>query len=438
VLTLSPGESAGAGNVIRHSSFWRLPASGARTTTVGELREQLADTVRMQLVSDAPLGIFLSGGIDSSAVAALASKAVPDSIHTFTIGFNEAGLDESRHAARVADAIGSRHKNVVLREADFLEQLPNALAAIDQPTFDALNTYFVSRAAREAGMTVALAGTGGDELFGGYPSFAELPRILRATSAAPGWVNGATARAAGLADTLSWSMFGHAPAQSRWGKLGDVGSAGGNLLGLYQTAYALFTRPTQQRLAGALVQAAQRTQQFGLPDEVAREWGTRILDSELLHAISVLELSSFVGQRLLRDTDTASMAVALEVRVPLLDPVLCETIAGVPPSIRFSPVGRKQLLRDVALSELEPALFDRPKSGFELPIQAWSKRSLEDEMGRLLTDAALVSRVGLCPESVGTLWKSYRADKPGLHWSRPWSLYVLLAWCQRHEAYLAD
>ena len=123
------------------------------------MRDELTKTVRMQLVSDVPLGVFLSGGVDSSAVAALASEVAPDAVHTFTIGFDEAGLDESPYAARVAQAIRSRHTSVTLREEDFLKQLPDAFTAIDQPTFDAINTYFVSRAAREAGMTVALAGT---------------------------------------------------------------------------------------------------------------------------------------------------------------------------------------------------------------------------------------------------------------------------------------
>jgi asparagine synthase (glutamine-hydrolysing) len=131
------------------------------------------------------------------------------------------------------------------------------------------------------------------------------------------------------------------------------------------------------------------------------------------------------------------MAVALEVRVPLLDPVLCETVAGLEPSLRFLPHGRKQLLRDVALSKLDPSIFDRPKSGFVLPIEAWSKRSLQAEMGRVLTDAELVGRVGLCPEAVRTLWDTYLSNKAGWYWSRPWSLYVLLTWCERHDVMIS-
>jgi asparagine synthase (glutamine-hydrolysing) len=116
------------------------------------------------------------------------------------------------------------------------------------------------------------------------------------------------------------------------------------------------------------------------------------------------------------------MAVALEVRVLLLDHVLCETITGIEPARRYSPPRKK--LRDAALARLDPTLFDRPKSGFVLPIAEWARRSLQPEIERLLTDAELIGRVGLCAGTVRTLWASYVAGKPGLHWSRVWSIYV--------------
>jgi asparagine synthase (glutamine-hydrolysing) len=439
ILTIAPGRRAQDAGSNSHTlgCYWRPPSSGVERTTEDELRHELSNTVRMQLVSDAPLGIFLSGGIDSSAVAALASEAQPGAIHTFTIGFDEAGLDESQYAARVAKAIGSHHKSVTLREEDFLRQLPDALTAIDQPTFDALNTYFVSRAAREAGMTVALAGTGGDELFGGYRSYVELPRMLDAGAWVPWPLGGAIGGAYRGVAALYWNLLGQAPPQTRWGKIADVAGAGGDLLRLYQTSYALFTREAQSRLAAARVQVAQRTRDFGLDTEVAVAWRDRIEDCEILHAISLLELSSFVGERLLRDTDAASMAVSLEARVPLLDWALCEKVAGIDPSRRFSPLGKKRLLRDLALQRLDPDIFNRPKSGFVLPIGEWAKRRLQPEMERLLSDAASVSRAGLRPETVQTLWKSYVAGRPGLYWSRVWSIYVLLSWCRDHDVALA-
>jgi asparagine synthase (glutamine-hydrolysing) len=435
-LTIATGGQEA--NVQNLRCYWTLPASTARRTTDAQLREELAIAVRMQLVSDAPLGIFLSGGIDSSAVATLASEAQPDSLHTFTIGFEEADLDESRYAAQVAAAIRSRHTNTTLREADFVGQLTDALASIDQPTFDAINTYFVSRAAREAGMTVAVAGTGGDELFGGYRSFVELPRMLHGTRWIPSTLLDGPLRGTSVAaGNLFWNVLKQAPPQTRWGKIADVARAAHDLLGLYQVSYSLFTRDTQARLASQAIRSAQASQEYGLPAEVARLWRTRVQDSELLHAVSLLELSSFIGERLLRDTDAASMAVALEVRVPLLDHVLCETVAGLDPARRFSPPGKKQALRDAALAGLDPAIFDRPKSGFVLPIEEWARRSLQPELQRLLTDTELVSRVGLRAETVRTLWASYLAKKPGLHWSRVWSIYVLLAWCKNHDMALA-
>jgi len=439
ILTIEAGEGARSQPTPqRLSCFWQMPSNAGRSTTQEELRAELANTVRMQLVSDAPLGIFLSGGIDSSAVATLASEAQPGAVHTFTIGFEEAGLDESKYAAQVASAIGSRHTNTLLREADFVAHLPEALTAIDQPTFDAINTYFVSRAAREAGITVALAGTGGDELFGGYRSFVELPQMMRGTGWFPGRaLAGVIQGASALTGDVLWNLLGRAPPQTRWGKLADVASASGDLLGLYQVSYELFTRETQRRLAASAVETAQAAQECGLPAEVAALWRARIRGSELLHAISLLELSSFIGERLLRDTDAASMAVALEVRVPLLDHVLCEAVAGVDPARRFSPLRKKQLLRDVALGRLDPTLFDRPKSGFVLPIDEWARRSLQPEIERMLTNTDLINRVGLRAETVHTLWRSYVAGKAGLHWSRVWSIYVLLAWCQKHEVALA-
>jgi asparagine synthase (glutamine-hydrolysing) len=435
VLTLGP-------NARTLRRYWDLPPSGGRPAGPRELGDALRESVRMQLVSDVPLGVFLSGGIDSSAVAALASEARPDGLHTFTVGFDSAAHDESAHAERVASAIGSRHTRCLLREQEFLEQLPDAFQAIDQPTFDGINTYFVSRAAREAGMTVALAGTGGDEVFGGYPSFARIPKLMRATA----WLgqrglrrawDGSLGAGSRLASRLAWDVLGVAPPQTRWGKLADVARAAPDALGLYQVAYALFTRETQALLAADAVRDAQRSQPHGLPPSVDAAWRARIHGSEPRHAVSVLELSSFVGERLLRDTDAASMAVGLEVRVPLLDHVLAETAAAVDPARRFSPPGKKLLLRELALGKLDPALFERPKSGFVLPIDRWARQRLQPRMQAAFEDPWLARRAGLSGEAVRTLWRSFSAGRPGLYWSRVWALYVLLSWCESHDVGLA-
>ena len=425
--------------------YWRLPAATSETT-VDDVRAELRDTVAMQLAADVPLGVFLSGGVDSSAVAALARDAGAGDVHTFTIGFEEAAYDETRFAREVADAVRSRHTSSVLTEQAFQAQMPQALGALDQPTFDGINSYFVSRAAREAGMTVALAGTGGDEIFGGYPSFVDIPRLLGAGA----WLRfadegglarrafaGTVTLGARVASGLSWDVFKVAPPQTRWGKVADVARAATDALSLYQVSYALFTRETQSVLAAERVRQAQRRQEHGLPTEVAAAWRNRIDGSDPRQAVSVLELSSFIGERLLRDTDAASMAVGLEVRVPLLDHVLAEKAAGLEPTRRFSPPGKKQLLRDLVGERLGKALFDRPKSGFVLPIDAWARRGLQPQMESVFRDEGLCARAGLRPDAVRTLWRSFCAGRPGLYWSRVWAIHVLLSWCRTHDVALA-
>jgi asparagine synthase (glutamine-hydrolysing) len=446
ILTISAEDDADRRNAHAMRRYWQLPRSTDRVTTPAEMAEELARTVRMQLVSDVPLGVFLSGGIDSSAVAALASQAIPDGLHTFTVGFEVPEYDETRHAQKVADAIRSRHTTTLLTGQGFRDKLPEAMKSIDQPTIDGINTYFVSAAARSAGMTVALAGTGGDELFGGYRSYEDVPNALRYGA----WVPFAGGRGAGkrafdgLVDLatravgrLYWGLLDAAPPQTRWAKIADVVRAIRDPLGLYQVSYALFTQESQAVLAAGRVREAQRGQAFGLPGAVAAAWRERIDGSELLHAISVLELFSFVGERLLRDTDAASMAVALEVRVPLLDHALTESVAGLPPGPRFEPVRKKQILRDAALSKLDPAIFDRPKSGFVLPIDVWAREALRPQMDALFADESLVRRVGLQPEAVATLWRSFKDGRRGLYWSRIWAIFVLLLWCQTHDVQLA-
>ncbi|HET6899599.1 MAG TPA: asparagine synthase (glutamine-hydrolyzing) [Vicinamibacteria bacterium] len=446
ILSIEAAAHGGGANRRTRREYWRLPAAAARGTTVEDVRAELRDTVAMQLAADVPLGVFLSGGVDSSAVAALARDAGAGDVHTFTIGFDEPAYDETRFAREVAEAVRSRHTSSVLTEQAFQEQMPEALGALDQPTFDGINSYFVSRAAREAGMTVALAGTGGDEIFGGYPSFVDIPRML----AAGAWLRfadeeglarrafaGTVTLGARVASGLSWDVFKVAPPQTRWGKVADVARAATDALSLYQVSYALFTRETQAVLATDPVRRAQRHQEHGLPAEVAAAWRDRIDGSDPRQAVSVLELSSFIGERLLRDTDAASMAVGLEVRVPLLDHVLAEKAAGLEPARRFSPPGKKQLLRDLVGPRLGKALFDRPKSGFVLPIDTWARRRLQPQMESVFRDEGLCARAGLRHDAVRTLWRSFCAGRPGLYWSRVWALHVLLSWCRTHDVALA-
>ena len=434
VRLLPPGTSLTVdvdGAKAEERRYWELPSARPGATRPEELGEALAEAVRIRLVADVPLGIFLSGGVDSSAVARLAVAASSGRVKTFTIAFEEAEFDESEHARRVAETLGTEHCEIRLAERRFRDELPAALASLDQPTFDAINTWFVSRATREAGVTVALAGTGGDELFGGYRSFADLPRA-QAWSRRLAWLPEPWLRhAAWLSVGAVLGGRGAVPPQTRWGKLGDVLATRGDLVRLYQASYALFTESFAEALRARLGDADV---QAGLPRSRLDELRARTRDEPLLHAISMLELTLFLGERLLRDTDVASMAASLEVRVPLVDHVVIERLAGVDLRERFEPLGRKQLLRTLGLWGVDPRLFDRPKSGFVLPIERWCRMSLRDEVQATLDDRALCAAAGLDPAAVARLWTAFSGGAPGIYWSRVWAIFVLLRWCAAHRA----
>src|SRR6266851_5190647 len=357
VESLWPGQlrvydSTGTEKLSR--DFWTVPPPAQDGAMDAErLSAILEECLRVHLISDVPLGVFLSGGVDSSAVANLAQKANRGPIHTFTLAFEEPEFNEGPIARRIADAIGTEHREVVLSEQQVVSQLDKALDSLDQPTFDGLNAYYMSHAVRQAGFTVALVGTGGDELFGGYTSFRAL-----------------------------------------------LPSDGALVDGLPPAARARLEGETRARSP--------------------------------LSAISVLEQRLFLGERLLRDGDAASMAASIEQRLPLVDQVLFEAVSRLPDAPRYEPVPRKAALRRIGLRGLDAALFDRPKSGFVLPFDRWIRSGLSKTIDYTLRDPAAVRAAGLDPAAVQKLWHAFLVGSPGLYWSRIWAIYVLVRWCVRH------
>jgi asparagine synthase (glutamine-hydrolysing) len=433
---LLPGrliEFDGAGKEIREEDFWSVPDNAPNPTMEEDhLASILEEGLKLHLASDVPLAVFLSGGVDSSVMANLAQRAAESPIHTFTLAFEEQELNEGPIARRIAAAIGTEHHEVVLTEPHFVENLEAALDSLDQPTFDGLNAYYMSRAIRAAGFTVALSGTGGDELFGGYTSYRDLP-VLQRWSRRTAWVPGSlNVAAAELASRFLSRSGKTVPPQTRWAKLPEMVRRGDDLLALYQLAYALFLPEFQRELlapefAGALTD--------GLPLAMRQRITAETRSRTPLSAISVMEQRLFLGERLLRDNDVASMAASLEQRVPLVDQVVFESVDRLPDQARYQPLRRKAMLRRIGLRGLDPALFERPKSGFVLPLDRWIRRGLQDAMDQTLRDPQAVAPVGLDPVAVERLWRAFLEGAPGMYWSRVWSVYVLIRWCHRNRVF---
>jgi asparagine synthase (glutamine-hydrolysing) len=364
------------------------------------LRAVLQDSVRRHLVADRPVGIFLSGGIDSASV--MAAAAATEHVRTFTIAFPGAEGDEGPAAGTLARHFGMRNDQVPITGGDVAEALPSILSAMDRPTADGVNSWLVSRAAHECGLVVALSGLGGDELFGGYPSFSLVPRLA-------GVSQGLAALPGGMKDRAIAEMGRRSPG----GRVGRVLASTGGFNGAYASVRCLFS-PAELRAAGVRVPLNERV--GGDVDGLAD--GDRV---------TLLELANYMSEQLLRDTDQMSMAHSLEVRVPLLDDNLFRVAMAVPANVRLR-AGKRLLAR---ASGVPPA----PKRPFALPFDPWMRGPLRDFVrgGLLSSDLPFGSDI---PASFrGDLWDSFQNGRT--HWSRPWTIAMLRRWADQRSVAVA-
>ena len=369
------------------------------------VREALRDSVEHHLVSDVTVAMFLSGGIDSSALVAVAAEATGRPLDTFTVVFGEQQFDESGPASAVAKRFASKHQEIPLTGDDFASALPDAFAAMDQPSMDGLNTYVISRAVRRAGLKVVLSGLGGDELFAGYPSFrraASLPRFWRG-------VRPARRLAARVA-----SSGGGIRAE----KLGLLLEHDDPALAAYRASRALF--------AGDLI-AALSGERPALDSEPPPE------GLSLLQRVSWYELTGYMRNTLLRDSDVFSMASALELRVPFVDQVVAGASVRVDDALKLASGSSKPVLVAAVRDLLPREVWDRPKQGFTLPFDRWMRGPLKTDVGDALTPRRL-SRVGIDARAARGIWDGFLAGRKGFTWARPWALYTLVRWAEGLDA----
>lgn len=387
-----------------------LSADGARANAeerreaVSRVRVLLEDAVARHLVSDVPLGVFLSGGVDSGAVAGLATRAraragAPPLV-TLTVSFEEAEFDEAAQTRDVARAFGTDHREIRVTRREFVDALPKFFAAMDQPTNDGVNTYFVSKAARDAGLTVVLSGLGGDELFWGYKHYNWLATRGQ-------WLTDCPSSVRRLA-SLAGSMWGRALGRDNWMRMEFLQSGASGremyllLRGFFPPRYVMDLLGIGTRELAAVVE-----RQF----------------EGLRPNFNYIEFKRYLHDQLLRDTDVFSMAHSIEVRVPLLDHFLVEYAHGVSARLKLANGINKPLLVE-ALDEpfITRAAAER-KRGFSFPMNQWMKASAADLQDLALSGGILDRRV------VQALWERFRAGR--LHWSRAWALSALASQPQR-------
>jgi asparagine synthase (glutamine-hydrolysing) len=394
------------------------------------LRPLLEGAVRRHLIADVPLGLFLSSGMDSTCLAALAARE-RGALHTFTVVFSELGFSEAPMARRVAERLGAQHQEMLLTADDVVERIDEAVAALDQPTADGINTYFVSWAARQAGLKVALSGLGGDEVFGGYSTFRDTPRAGRVRSLARGVPKSLRSLAASaVLKTAGRGKRADAVRKglSAWRSPEALPHAHFFARSLFppETCAELLSRDGGGSLAESAAGARPAESWRAWLDEAARE----VQGRDAFTAVSWLEMRSYMVNMLMRDTDAVSMAHSLEVRVPLLDHELVEFVAALPSAAKQRAGQPKALLAEAVRDILPEEVLRQPKRTFTLPWEHWLRGPLGDRVAQNLNELSAPLRDHLESKSVRAVWQNFRAGQTG--WSRPWSLYVLNEWVRRN------
>lgn len=384
-----------------------------------EVRERLSKAVKDRMQADVPYGAFLSGGIDSSAIVGLMSEASAQPVKTFSISFNEKDYSEAKYARIIAEKFKTDHTEINLTPADFLKELPDAMNAMDHPSTDGLNSYMVAKVTKESGVTMALSGLGGDELFAGYDIFHRAVNLLDKK-----WL-------------FSFPMFMR-KAIAGGLRLVKPSIASDKISETITQKYLelpYYYPINRQILTDDIVKKI--TNKIVLPENAVFKIGLENLDVEkegfnapFLSKVSYLEMNTYMQNVLLRDVDQMSMASALEVRVPFLDHHLVEYVHGVPDEYKF-PYSPKKLLVDSMGDLLPPEIVNREKMGFVFPWQVWMKEDLNafcvENLNWLKTQPYFNAA------AIDEIWNLFLADNHKITWSRIWHLVVLGYWLKKHN-----
>ncbi|UAY52229.1 asparagine synthase (glutamine-hydrolyzing) [Ferruginibacter albus] len=380
-------------------------------TSKEKLKTLLVDSVQHQLISDVPVGVFLSGGIDSSLIAAIATKLIPDKVKTFSIAIDDGKFNESKYARAVAEQLGTEHNELQVQEKEVISLLDRFLSAYDEPYGDpsAFPTMVVSHFAKQQ-VTVALSGDGGDELFGGYGFYSWAKRLSNP-----------------LIPLLRWPIYGASLLMShrfqRAGQMFAYKSKATLASHIFTTEQYYFSEQELDNLLNGIP--------YNFIDLNKIDSGARKLSAFEKQAL--WDLKSYLKDELLVKVDRASMQFSLETRVPLLDHKVVEFALNLDQQYKINSKGEmKYLLKEVLYDYLPAKLFDRPKWGFRIPLEKWMRKDLR-EMVETYTCEAIINKYGYVNyKVVADLKKQYFNGKDYLY-NRIWLIMVLHWWLETNE-----
>lgn len=424
---------------VLHSAL-EAPFSGSEEDAFQQTDYLLRDAVKLRMVSDVPIGAFLSGGVDSSAVAAHMQSISPIPIRTFSIGTLQGTYNEAQHASAVAQHLGTDHTEFYVEPADAMKVIPRLPWIYDEPFADSsqIPTYLVAQLARRE-VTVGLSGDGGDEVFLGYNRYLLADRLSSMMSRIPDGLARFANRAcrrfsaaqwARLLDALRWAL----PAELRDSKADDrLVTLAGMLAsewpwGIYEALTRHWTNPPLSE--SLLSQGALQELEQHCPEETSGSssgWSTLVRD------MSAADQSTYLPDDILVKVDRASMAVSLEARAPLLDHRLIEFMAKLPVSMNIRHGAGKRLLRRSLYQFVPRSLIDRPKTGFGIPIDHWLRHELREWVEDLIAIPRLTAEGILDPIAVNSAWKRHLSGSGQQH-HRLWSVLMFQSWLQNSRA----
>ena len=391
IQCLPPGSTlqVTADGTLSIKRFWEVTGATRATQMdpVARVRELLEYSVEDHLQSDVPVASFLSGGVDSSIITALAAQKLSQPLLTFSVGFQQRSFDETTVAAEVAKRYRTEHHRIELDEEEAVALVREAVARLDLPSVDAINTYIVASAVAKCGVKVALTGLGGDELFGGYPVFREIGKLR--------WLARCPA-----------SMRPFLARLGRWGRrVAEMPDDNVATIVRWRRRFMTDSEAIAAGLPPHPLEVDDSAAQF--PDDFAR--------------VSWAELTGYMRDMLLRDSDQMSMAASLELRVPFLDHELVEYLLHLPEREKLRHGGTKGLLVASCRELLPASVYQRPKMGFGLPMQHWMRGPLESFTAEGVEQVRV--RQIIKPDYLARLVAGFRSGT--VHWTRIWSVAVL-------------